>query len=205
MSRANLRHAAVTTEAKIEGSFPQKITRRTFLESTVQTSAALLAGDLFLGAKMLNGADADRLDKPITRNRDIPMVKAVQHIRRMRGGAQSHLMRCSDKNLYVVKFQNNPQHLRILANEMLATELSRLAGLPVPPMAIVDVEERLIRDTSQLKVELQTLSIPCSPGLQFGAQFAGNPWDSQVFDHLPDSLLERVTNKKCFAGILALD
>ena len=33
-------------------------------------------------------------------------IQAVQHIRRMRGGAQSHLMRCADGHYYVVKFQN---------------------------------------------------------------------------------------------------
>jgi len=33
-------------------------------------------------------------------------IQAIQHIRRMRGGAQSHLMRCADSNYYVVKFQN---------------------------------------------------------------------------------------------------
>ena len=49
-------------------------------------------------------------------------VVAVQHVRRMRGGAQSHLMRCADGNFYVVKFQDNPQHTRVLANEMLATQ-----------------------------------------------------------------------------------
>jgi len=27
-------------------------------------------------------------------------TQAVQHIRRMRGGAQSHLMRCADNNYY---------------------------------------------------------------------------------------------------------
>ena len=44
------------------------------------------------------------------------MTQALEHIRRMRGGAQAHLMRCSDSFYYVVKFQNNPQHVRILAN-----------------------------------------------------------------------------------------
>ena len=53
----------------------------------------------------------------------LPVV-AVQHVRRMRGGAQGHLMRCSDGNFYVVKFRNNPQHLRVLANELLATRLA---------------------------------------------------------------------------------
>ena len=33
-------------------------------------------------------------------------IQAVQHVRRMRGGAQSHLMGCADNNYYVVKFQN---------------------------------------------------------------------------------------------------
>jgi hypothetical protein len=42
----------------------------------------------------------------------------------MRGGAQSHLMRCDDGYYYVVKFQNNPQHRRILVNELLGTRLA---------------------------------------------------------------------------------
>ena len=63
-------------------------------------------------------------------------IDAVQHVRRMRGGAQSHLMRARDGNFYVVKFQNNPQHLRVLANELLATRLAKLVGLPVPEPAI---------------------------------------------------------------------
>jgi hypothetical protein len=36
-------------------------------------------------------------------------VQAVQQIRRLRGGAQGHLMLGADGNLWVVKFQNNPQ------------------------------------------------------------------------------------------------
>ena len=48
----------------------------------------------------------------------------------MRGGAQSHLMRCADGHYYVVKFQNNPQHRRILVNELLGTRLASRLGLP---------------------------------------------------------------------------
>ena len=55
-------------------------------------------------------------------------VLAVQHIRRMRGGAQGQLMLGSDGHAYVVKFQNNPQHMRVLANEFLATRLAAAAG-----------------------------------------------------------------------------
>ena len=59
-------------------------------------------------------------------------VVAVQQIRRMRGGAQGQLMLASDRKLYVVKFQNNPQHVRVLANEFLATRLAEAVGLSVP-------------------------------------------------------------------------
>ena len=72
------------------------------------------------------------------------MPLAMEHIRRMRGGAQSHLMRCEDENYYVVKFQNNPQGTRILANELLGTRLAARIGLPVAPVAVVEVRPEMI-------------------------------------------------------------
>ena len=39
-------------------------------------------------------------------------VLAVQQIRKMRGGAQGQLMLGADGQVYVVKFQNNPQQDR---------------------------------------------------------------------------------------------
>jgi hypothetical protein len=78
------------------------------------------------------------------------MLRAMKQIRRMRGGAQSHLMRCSDGNYYVVKFQNNPQHRRILVNELLGTKLAARLGLPTTPVVIVKVSEDLIRMTPDL-------------------------------------------------------
>ena len=57
---------------------------------------------------------------------------------------QSRLMRCLDGSYYVVKFQNNPQGLRILANELLGTRLPARLGLRVPKPEIIDVREELI-------------------------------------------------------------
>ena len=68
-------------------------------------------------------------------------IEAVQHIRRMRGGAQSHLMRAADRHFYVVKFQNNPQHTKVLANELLATRLAQYVGLPAPATEIIEVKD----------------------------------------------------------------
>src|SRR5271156_4475201 len=80
-------------------------------------------------------------------------VIAIQQIRRMRGGAQSHLMLASDNNLYVVKFRNNPQHIRVLANELLATRLGAAIGLAVPPSDVIEVSDWLIQNTSDLTIE----------------------------------------------------
>src|SRR5579871_2454862 len=112
-------------------------------------------------------------------------VVAVQHIRKMRGGAQAHLMRASDGHFYVVKFQNNPQHLLVLANELLSTKLAALAGLPVAPAEIVEVRPWLIEHTPDLVIELAGGTVPCSPGLCFGSRYVSDTWEDQVFDYLP--------------------
>jgi hypothetical protein len=132
-------------------------------------------------------------------------VLAVQHVRRMRGGAQAQLMRCSDKHIYVVKFQNNPQHLRVLANEMLTALLGRLAGLPVPEPALVEVDNWLVERSPQLHIQLATGIVPCQVGVQFGSRYAVDPLHGQVFDCLPLSVLARVRNLETFPGILAMD
>src|SRR5689334_20639726 len=114
-------------------------------------------------------------------------VEAVQHVRRMRGGAQAHLMRADDGHFYVVKFQNNPQHLRVLANELLATQLAERVGLPVPLTEIVRVQGWLIENTTELRFDLAGLQSRCEPGLQFGARYVCDPAEGQVFDYLPET------------------
>ena len=132
-------------------------------------------------------------------------IDAVQHVRRMRGGAQSHLMRARDGEFYVVKFQNNPQHLRVLANEMLATRLAKYVGLPVPRTEIIQVNEWLVQNTPDLRIETAGHSVPCKPGLQLGVRYVCDPLEGQVFDYLPESMFARVINGKTFAGMLAID
>jgi hypothetical protein len=133
------------------------------------------------------------------------MLRALEHIRKMRGGAQSHLMRCSDGGYYVVKFLNNPQHPRILVNEMLGTSLAGRLGLPTVPCAVVEVDAELIRFTDDLTMEIGLSRVPCQPGLQFGAKYPGNPAETPAFDYLPDLQLAEVENLHDFAGMLVFD
>jgi hypothetical protein len=133
------------------------------------------------------------------------MLFATEQIRRMRGGAQSHLMRCSDGYYYVVKFQNNPQHRRILVNELLGTRLARRLGLPTTPVAIVHVSEELIRLTPELSMEMPRARVPCQAGLQFGSRYPGDPRRLALHDFLPDEQLRQVENVHEFAGMLVFD
>ena len=96
-------------------------------------------------------------------------VLAVQQIRRMRGGAQGQLMLGADGHIYVVKFQNNPQHARVLANEFLASRLASAAGLTVPECDLVEVSSWLVENTPEMVIDLGRTQVRCQPGLQFGS------------------------------------
>jgi hypothetical protein len=133
-------------------------------------------------------------------------VTAVQAVRRMRGGAQSQLMLGADGNLWVVKFQNNPQHLRVLANELIATRIAEAVGLTVPQSDVVEVSEWLIANSPEMVVELgRGRREACSAGLQFGSRFAGGLMPGQVVDYLPEAQMDEVRNLAEFAGMLLVD
>jgi hypothetical protein len=132
-------------------------------------------------------------------------VIAIQQIRRMRGGAQSHLMLASDNNLYVVKFSNNPQHVRVLANELLATRLAAAVGLTVPASEVIEVSDWLIQHTEELNIELRGGSQRCQAGLHYASRWVGGLMPGQTVDYLPQEQLLEVRNLGEFAGILALD
>ena len=133
-------------------------------------------------------------------------VLAVQAIRRMRGGAQSQLMLGADGKLWVVKFQNNPQHLRVLANELIATRIAAAVGLSVPATDVVEVTEWLVANTLDMQVELgHSVRYRYVAGLQFGSQFVGGLMPGQVVDYLPEQQLDEVRNLAEFAGMLCID
>ncbi len=132
-------------------------------------------------------------------------LRAVEEIRRMRGGSQSHLMRCSDDQYYVVKFPNNPQGRRVLANELLGTSLAELLSLPVAHGAVVFVSEELVRSSDDLCIQQAFGRTPCESGLCFGSRHAGKLHGKAVYDFLPSSMLTQVSNLRDFCGMLVFD
>jgi len=121
-------------------------------------------------------------------------VRALAVVRRMRGRSHPWLLWCDDGCYYVVKFQNNPQHPRILANEMLASRLAQMIGLPVPAPAVVVIPPELVEGEPALEFNSGNRSERCVAGLHFGSRFPGPPEQTIVVDFLPDMLLRRVDN-----------
>jgi len=132
-------------------------------------------------------------------------VDAVRLIRKMRGGAQAHLLEASDGHFYVVKFQNNPQHRRILVNEWLGSSFLSYLGISTPEAAIVRVSADFLRANPEVHIQLGFRRGPVEPGWHFGSRFPGDPSRNVVYDFLPDSLLDKVENLGDFLGVLAFD
>src|SRR5262249_20938119 len=137
--------------------------------------------------------------------RSAESVYAVQHIRKMRGGSQAHLLRASDNHFYITKFQNNPQDIRILANEYLSTKLGIFLGLPMPEVRIIDVSEWLVQKSPELRVDQGGLSAPCASGLPFGSPYVADPLETAVFDSLPKTVLNQISNLEDFSRVLAFE
>ena len=114
-------------------------------------------------------------------------------------------MLADDGHHYVVKFRNNPQHPRILINELLSYTILQYLELPVPDWEFVDVPEELVAETPELTIGDGLRQRACKPGLHFGSKYVSNPDDRAVHDHLPLSLLWGVHNLGAFHGILAFD
>jgi hypothetical protein len=132
-------------------------------------------------------------------------VTAVEHLRKLRGGSQAHLLVGSDGSCYVTKFVNNPQHIRVLANEMFAGQLAHHLGLPVATPQFIDVPEWFIRETPELCIEVGRGIFPCTAGRQLASRYVSDPATGPVYDYLPDQELERVTNLGDFPRVLVLD
>ncbi len=123
----------------------------------------------------------------------------------MRGGAQAHLIEADDGSFYVVKFLNNPQHRRILTNELVAACFFRYLQISTPEAAIISVSPEFLSANPEVRIETGSHRVPVLPGWHFGSRFPGDPQRLSVYDFLPDSLLGQVTNLSHFAGALVAD
>lgn len=133
------------------------------------------------------------------------LVTARRLIRKMRGGAQAHLLECDGGKFYVVKFRNNPQHRRILVNEWISAAFLRYLQIPAPETAIVDLSRELLEATPDIHLQLGSRRQQPDPGWHFGSRHPGDPSRMAVYDFIPDQLLENVVNLSDFRAVLVFD
>jgi hypothetical protein len=84
------------------------------------------------------------------------------------GGSLPALVEADDDGLYVVKLRGAGQGPRALVAEVLAGELGRALGLPVPELVLVDVDVELAR--AEPDPEIQEL-VQASAGINAGLDF----------------------------------
>jgi hypothetical protein len=132
-------------------------------------------------------------------------LTAAALVRKMRGGAQAHLLQADDGHFYVVKFRNNPQHLRILVNELVAAPLLEYLQIAAPQVALIRVTAEFLEANPDVHLTLGTRHVPVEPGWHFGSRYPGDPNRVAVYDFLPDALLKDVANSEDFRAILVFD
>src|ERR671925_673018 len=96
-------------------------------------------------------------------------VTATRYVTPLReGGSLPALVEADDDGLYVLKFRGAGQGPKALAAEIVAGELARGLGLPVPELVLVSVDAELAR--AEPDPEIQDL-INASVGTNLGVDF----------------------------------
>jgi hypothetical protein len=104
----------------------------------------------------------------------LPTLIATRYVTPLReGGSVPAIVECDDDGLYVMKLRGAAQGIKALIAEVLAAELGRALGLPVPRAALVTLDVALGR--AERDTEIREL-LNASVGLNF------------ALDYLPGSL-----------------
>ena len=96
-------------------------------------------------------------------------VTATRYVTPLReGGSLPAVVEADDDGLYVLKFRGAGQGRKTLVAELIAGELARAAGLPVPEIVFVQLDEELAR--TEPDAEIQDL-IRASAGLNLALDY----------------------------------
>jgi hypothetical protein len=102
------------------------------------------------------------------------------------GGSLPAIVEADDDGLYVLKFSGAGQGPKALIAELLAGEIGRMAGLPVPEIVFIDLPAELAR--TEPDPEIQSL-IGASAGLNIGLDYLPGSVTFDPLLHMPDAPL----------------
>lgn len=123
-------------------------------------------------------------------------VLATRYVTPFReGGSLPGLVEADDDGLYVVKFRGAAQGARALVAELVAGELGRALGLPVPELVFVEIDPALA---------------PAEPDIWVQELLAASPGRNIGIDFLPGSMTyqpaaDAVTNADAAADVIWFD
>jgi len=129
-------------------------------------------------------------------------VRARRIERPLPGASCPHLV-LTDQGWYVVKWLQNPQNPRVVANEAIASELLSHLGIRRPDWAMVQVDQEVC--TRERARAADKISAHIKPGWHFGSEFPGAP-DTLSGKETSLSLhLEQIENTSDLLNVLAFD
>src|SRR5918992_468372 len=108
-------------------------------------------------------------------------VNAARYVTPLReGGSLPAIIEADDDGMYVLKFRGAGQGTKALIAELIAGEIARAAGLPVPEIVFVELDPEIAR--TEPDPEIQDL-IRASGGLNVGLDYlpAAITFDPVVF------------------------
>ena len=99
----------------------------------------------------------------------LPTVRAIRYVAPLReGGSMPGIMEADDDGTYVVKYRGAGQGPKALVAELIAGEIGRALGLPVPDTVLVDVDASFGR--LEIDYEIGHL-LRSSEGLNYGLDY----------------------------------
>src|ERR1700733_11832469 len=99
----------------------------------------------------------------------LPTVNASRYVTPLReGGSLPAIIEADDEGMYVLKFRGAGQGSKALIAELLAGEIARLAGLPIPEIVFVNLPQDMAR--TEPDAEIHSL-IKASSGLNLALDY----------------------------------
>ncbi len=130
------------------------------------------------------------------------MAKSLQEVRplliveNLSSGSRPSVVLADDNRLYVVKWQNNRQHRRILINEVVGVQILQLLGVASPDWALLRADHRFVGSN---RTSL------ASPGLHFGSAVAGRGRTMRSSPGVAVENAEQIINIAHFIRVLVFD
>jgi len=122
------------------------------------------------------------------------MLMAVNYLGQVGAGVTvPQLFRANDRNIYVVKLQNNILGPKVLVSELLAAKLGELIGLCFPPAGIIEISAEMIAGSEHL----QELGV--DPGRHFASRFLNRT------QYVSRGNLKKAVNAAEMAGVVLFD